>query len=62
MRGEPRGHPLILARLRNDRRLDDADDVAAFLDHYRDACVELAIDPLTPGELADMVAAMLRES
>ena len=41
--------------------LDDADDVAAFLDRYRNACAELAIDPVTPDELADLVAAMLGE-
>jgi len=42
-------------------RPDDADAVAAFLDRYGDACAELAIDPLPPGELADLVAAMLGE-
>ena len=41
--------------------VDDFDDVAAFLDRYRDVCAELAIDPLPPGELADLVAAMLGE-
>ena len=41
--------------------LDDADAVAAFIDRYRDACVELAIEPLTPGEVADLVAVLVAE-
>ena len=41
--------------------LDDFDDVAAFLERYRDVCAELAIDPLPPGELAELVAALVAE-